>query len=269
MKTGSRRGLGCSVIIMLVLLFVFRKQLGITGINSFLFMDNLLHVNNEVQPAVMWAVFGLCIGAVYGSYTAWKKYRLSFKVNLIPIAVFLLLLVLLSAVSQPIQSSSLDASGRAADAYGLVTVQASSRLPDYNNNSYSEANLLDRDDHTAWIENNAYSGLGEHIDFIFSHSGMGSSGRLKCTGFRIKNGYNKSEKTWRDHNRLKTFSVYHNNNLVSNLPAGDYFDRWEEIRMKPLPVRSGDVISIYITSVYPGSKISSQTAISELVPIVE
>lgn len=91
-----------------ILIFFLQKFLGMISYRFFLFMDNLLRLSDSVHPVVMWAVIGLFTGLIYGSFVAWKKYKLEFKLNLIPIGIFLLIVFILFMVNDPLNSEPIN-----------------------------------------------------------------------------------------------------------------------------------------------------------------
>ena len=232
-------------------------------------MDNLLQVSESFPPILMWFVLGAFIGLVYGSFVAWKKYRLDFKLNLIPIALLALFVFLLMSINHPLSSQTVMPEANSEPAHRFVSVYVNSQMPVYKNNSYGANNLIDMNDNTSWVENGNNAGVGGRIDFHFYETGMQHVRAVKCVGFRMKNGFCKSNKLWNEYNRVKLFYVYHKDNLIQSYTASDFYNQWENITIKPLAIEPGDVISIRISSVYPGRKKSAKTAISELVPVVE
>ncbi len=91
-----------------ILIFFLQKLLGMISYRFFLFMDNLLRLSDSVHPVVMWAVIGLFTGLIYGSFVAWKKYKLEFKLNLIPIGIFLFIVFILFIVNEPLNSEPIN-----------------------------------------------------------------------------------------------------------------------------------------------------------------
>jgi hypothetical protein len=269
MSTKKRKSRIIYWIILLIIIYVFRVQLGILSINSFLFLDNLLQLSADFPPILMWFVLGAFIGLVYGGFVAWKKYRLDFKLTLVPVVLLVLFVFLMMSINQPVSSQQAMSPVNTGMAHRFVTVSASSHMPDYKNNSYGANNLVDMNDNTSWVENGNFAGTGDRIEFNFYETGMQQVRDVRCVGFRMKNGFCKSSKLWNEYNRVRMFYVYHKDNLVETLTAGDQYNQWENITIKPLEVEAGDVISIRIGTVYPGRRKSARTAISELVPVVE
>jgi len=93
------------LLAIIILIFFLQKFLGMISFRFFLFMDNILRVTDSIHPVVMWAVIGLFTGLIYGSFVAWKKYKLDFKLNLIPVGIFLLIVFILFIVNDPLDSA--------------------------------------------------------------------------------------------------------------------------------------------------------------------
>ncbi|MEJ7769536.1 MAG: hypothetical protein WKF89_17080, partial [Chitinophagaceae bacterium] len=251
------------------IVYLFKRFFGIVSVKFFLFSDNLLRISEEIPPPVMWALLGSFIGLTAGCFIAWKKYKLDFKVNFIPIGIILVFLALLVAFNNPFETIASATERKNEYAYAYVSINVSSSLPEFRNNTYSAANLVDLNDNTAWIDDGKRAGIGEQVDFTFERDKITSLQNISCIGFKIKNGYNKSQKTWEDNNRVRLLNVYHNNKMVERITASDLYKKWEEIAIMPISVRPGDVISVHISSFYAGNKMPAQTAITELVPRIE
>lgn len=94
---------GKSVLLLLALIiffvYVLRNFLG--RVSSFFFVpiDSLLFISHSIPPVIMWMLFGLLIGIIYGSFIAIKKYKLDFKLLVYPIGVLVIILGLISLVS--------------------------------------------------------------------------------------------------------------------------------------------------------------------------
>ncbi len=89
-----------------IVLYLLRVPLTAISINCFLFTDSLVKLSSSFNPIVMWVILGLFIGVIYGSFVAWMKYRLEFKLNLISIGIFVLFFVFLFLLNKPIQSNA-------------------------------------------------------------------------------------------------------------------------------------------------------------------
>jgi len=80
-------------------------------------------------------------------------------------------------------------------------VRASSELSSKSSpGRYSPVNAFDGDNTTAWVEGNATDGLGEWIELEFSQPQLVSS-------VEISNGYQKTDKTFIENNRLESVDI--------------------------------------------------------------
>lgn len=253
------------LLILMVIAFVLRRILAVVSINSFLFLDNLLYTGESISPWIIWAILGLLLGAVAGAMVALKKYKLAYSSVLIPLAVLVFFLAILYLVNEPANHESTRLERRTVNGTSYVHIEADGTLPDYKRTSYAPSNLLDADNNTAWL---CKTGDNATISFTFS-SGVSGLNNVKCIALKLKNGYDKSRKTFNDHNRMERFSLYHNNNMVGTYTANDYYNLWQEITINPIPVMPGDVLSIRIESTYTGDRYDEQTAITELFPVLE
>lgn len=93
---------------VIVFIYFLRTSLGIISFRFLLFMDNLLQINANINPVVMWAGLGVFTGLVYGSFVAWKKFNLDFKLNLIPVGILLLIVFILFEVNKPLASQPIN-----------------------------------------------------------------------------------------------------------------------------------------------------------------
>ncbi len=268
---------GCLVwVVIAIFIYSFRKLLG--GIGSFFFVhvDRLLGPSS-LSPVILWAVLGLFAGAVAGAFVAYRKFRLSPVVVVVPFAALVLFCFSAALLSEarPVAEAviGVGAEGkitRNVTAGLMAGVSASSELPSGDGQRYEAGNLMDVKRSTAWIENGSGAGINETVTFLFKGGMMKDIEELTCTGFRIRNGFQKSAKLWRDHNRLKDFSVSHSSGKVIYLMARDLQDEAEEIRFpSPIRVKNGDRLIVSIISVYYGNNHPDRTAVSELVPLVD
>ncbi len=101
-KAGNSKAWQYWVVGIIILLVVLRNTLTVMSINFFLFIDYLVGISTQVSPVVMWAVLGAFTGLVYGSFIAWRKYRLDMKANLLPAGLFLLFILLMFLVNRPL-----------------------------------------------------------------------------------------------------------------------------------------------------------------------
>ncbi len=95
-------------IAMALLIFLFRETLGRKSFEIFVFLDNLLKFAQSLPPFISWILPGLLLGAIYGSIVAWKKYKLNFKINLLPIGAFAVILLLLVIVNKPLSENIME-----------------------------------------------------------------------------------------------------------------------------------------------------------------
>lgn len=110
--TSSKKNWPYGFLVVAILIYFFQKFLGMISFRFFLFMDNTLRLTDNIHPVVMWAVLGLFIGLIYGSFVAWKKYKLDFKLNLIPVSIFLLIVFILFMVNHPLDSATVNSAGQ-------------------------------------------------------------------------------------------------------------------------------------------------------------
>ncbi|MDQ6480682.1 hypothetical protein [Dyadobacter sp. LHD-138] len=104
---------GKSIFVVLVLtvfvVYVMRNFLGRFSAFFFVPIDNLLFISHSISPVLMWMIFGLLIGSVYGSFIAIKKYKLDYKLLVYPALVLLIgfvLILLASFVTEKIGGRS-------------------------------------------------------------------------------------------------------------------------------------------------------------------
>ena len=94
-------------------------------------------------------------------------------------------------------------------------IGASSTLKPQGSNNYHVGNLVDYNYKTAWVEGKSDYGIGE---YFIVQSPMIST---------IYNGYQKSEKSWKNNSRVKKFKVYMNNELICYLKLNDLMGEQE------------------------------------------
>lgn len=102
-KTWFYRMIGLAVLI-----YFFRSVFLLMSGGFFLLLDKLLQVSDNIPPFIMWAIVGSSIGLIVGSFIVRKKYNLSFKINLIPIAIFVLLIFILAMINEPLARKPTD-----------------------------------------------------------------------------------------------------------------------------------------------------------------
>ena len=255
------------LIIGVAILLIIQKPIGALSVNFFTVTDHLLAVHTAIPPFLMWGILGLFLGAIVGSLVIWAKYKLAFKWNLLSIGAFLFLLLILFVLSAPLST----AKGRIEDhtASAMVKVSATNSLPDYKHYHYSADNLIDQDGSTAWMYAQ-HKTTEESVRYVFRKPDSVEFTNPQVTGLQLKNGYSKNKDKWKSYNRLKGFTVYHNNKLVYTGTAADKYNIVEDIVFtQQVPVNEGDTISVRINSVYRGNNRKADiTAITEMVPLV-
>lgn len=108
---------GKSVLVVLALgifvVYVMRNLLGRVSAFFIVPMDNLLFISHRIPPVLMWMIFGLLVGLVYGSFVAIKKYKLDYKQLIAPVVALIILinLILLSSYFFKSESSVDDKGG--------------------------------------------------------------------------------------------------------------------------------------------------------------
>ncbi|MGV3767466.1 MAG: NADase-type glycan-binding domain-containing protein [Chitinophagaceae bacterium] len=254
------------VIGTIVALLLFRKLFSVVSVNFFLFIEKLLKPGSTEEAIIAWAALGIPLGLLAGTLVAWKKYKLQFWLNFIPAGVLLLTMLVLFLVNKPGEKTLVKRTVE-TEAFQWGRFIASSTMPAANGNTYGPDNLMDGSYRTAWIENKINAGLGENVSFTFTTSSR-SMENLQCIGFKFLNGYAKSEKLWREHNRVKEMLL-----SLNGIPIGTYTlqDRYRDmlsVRIDAFQVKDGDVLSFSIKSVYYGSKKADKTALTALVPVL-
>lgn len=254
-------------IIGVLVLLIMQKLIGAFSVNFFTAIDNILEIHPAVPPVLMWAIYGLFVGAIAGSLVIWAKYKLAFKWNFLAIGVFIVVTYLLFILSSPLSTAQGHQSVNKPAA--MIKVSAAHSLPDYKQYNYKAENLIDQDGNTAWMYMRDKSNP-ETVWYVFTKPDLVEFTNPEVTGLQLKNGYSKNHDKWRSYNRLKDFTVYHNRKLVYSGTAADKYNIVEDIVFnQQIPVNEGDTISVFINSVYRGSnKKADITAISEMVPLV-
>lgn len=263
------------IIVAIFVTVIFINNLTAIGINFFLFFDKLFNIaplNN--LPVSAWIVLGSLIGLLVGALVAWKKYKLGLKFIFLPITFFVLIASLFFIVNKPLNIETLaffnnNLEKTTTEAYQFVNVQSTNSLPEYRNINYGIANVIDKDDNTAWVEYANNSGIENDITFTFNKSSIEQYKYFKCTGFKIKNGYAKTGKLWNDYNRIKECILSINGSFCGNVAfANNTYNQWEEVSIKSVNIKYGDKLALKINGVYYGYK-KDKNAITELIPIVE
>jgi len=251
------------IIVLFVLCVLFNRVLSIIAINIFLFLDNLLSISSNVPPVLMWMVLGIFTGLVYGAVVAYKKYRLSKKLIAFPAAALVLFAGLLFMVNKPLQSQNTFVQKGNTYGYNFIERTASPGTTTDEQNSIVSS-LLDNNN-TCWLTSSA---VGDTVGLTFSTSAFANLKDVKCTGFRIKNGYCKSDKQWKNYNRVKKLTIHLNGVVTQTVQVSDNA-YWADAYITPVNIAPGDRLTLEINTIYQGKKNYNQTAITELVPIIE
>lgn len=94
---------GRSIILLLTIsaLFAYLLRGFLGNVSSYFFVpiDNLLFISDSIPPVLMWMAFGLLVGLAYGSFIAIKKYRLDYKLLIMPVLALLVGLTLILIAS--------------------------------------------------------------------------------------------------------------------------------------------------------------------------
>ncbi|MEO8763994.1 MAG: SH3 domain-containing protein [Ginsengibacter sp.] len=88
------------IVILYRLIIFLSKFFTYLGFNLFFYIDNLLKFDSA-NPVILWGIFGLFIGSIFGVIIAIKKYRLSKILVLYPLAVTILGIIILSFINKP------------------------------------------------------------------------------------------------------------------------------------------------------------------------
>ena len=143
-------------------------------------------------------------------------------------------------------------------------VVASSSLPAQGGNRYDASQLDDGSARTAWVEGADGPGIGEALTFRLVGDPDHDVGAVAFSGFRVVNGYAKSEDVWRKNGRVRTVVVLVNGRSVGRAELADTMGlQWVALAGSPQVV-AGDVVTLVVAAVYPGERYDD-TAISEIV----
>jgi hypothetical protein len=255
------------IVFIIIALLIINRPLGYVAVSLFLFLENALMFSKAIPPALMWAILGVFAGLVCGSWVARKKYHLNMKITWVSLAILAMFIQVAVSVNKPVKAEAEVQTRESTLATSLVSVISSEPLPAYLTYSYTADNLLDSLDDTAWMFRS--SADTNYVSFIFDKEGADELPRLTLTGFKIKNGYNKTLFKWNSFNRIKGVAVLHNSSLVGELTASDLYDQEEVLSIDPVVLQKGDTIRLNIKSVYTGKKNTlNSTAVTRLVPII-
>jgi len=143
----------------------------------------------------------------------------------------------------------------------IDTITASSSLPASRTINYGPNNAHDFDHTTAWVEGADGPGIGESLTYEFP------GGCPRITTVKILNGYVKSEKAWRENNRVKQLRIWYEGKPLAILDLEDTRDM-QCFEVGTLGYNNSDAakwqLRFEIVAVYPGTKYHD-TAITELI----
>ncbi|WP_345954018.1 hypothetical protein [Mucilaginibacter sp. PAMB04168] len=255
------------IVFVIIVLIIINRPLGYVAVSVFLFLENALMFSKATPPALMWAILGVFAGLVCGSWVARKKFHLNMKITWVTLAILAIFIQVAVSVNKPVKAEAEVQTRESRLATPWVSVTSSEPLPAYLTYSYTADNLLDSLDDTAWMFRS--SADTNYVSFVFNKEGADELPRLMLTGFKIKNGYNKTLFKWNSFNRIKNIVVLHNSNTVGELIASDLYGQEEDLSIDPVELQKGDTIQLIIKSVYTGKKnIINSTAVTRLVPVI-
>lgn len=133
-------------------------------------------------------------------------------------------------------------------------IKTSSVLQNQGTVSYEAKNLNDAKITSVWAEGDAEYGIGTTIEFTFKEE-------TNVLVSQIVNGYYKTEKSFTENSRVKSFKCYLNNNLFAIVGLNDF----RGLQNFPLcdatlrlgcskTFKKGDVLKFEIIDVYKGTK---------------
>ncbi len=139
-------------------------------------------------------------------------------------------------------------------------ISASSFLPKNESNDYKAENIFDNKLEIAWIDGNSSYGIGEYIEFNF----ISELDDLGLTQISLFNGYQKSEKIWKDNSRVAKLLMYVNQKPYAVLHLMDTKQMQTfEFNEAKLEKNKDFIVRLEIVDVYKGDRYSD-TAISEI-----
>ncbi len=142
---------------------------------------------------------------------------------------------------------------------GNDSIYASSSLDSNKGVGYSALEANDLLYNTAWVEGAEGDGTGEYLDYVFANNSA------RITEIKIANGYLKSEKAWRENNRVKKIKFYVNGKVYGILNLQDV--RASQTFKIGILGQNMDgsklLLRFEIMEVYPGTK-NDDTAITEI-----
>jgi hypothetical protein len=119
--------------------------------------------------------------------------------------------------------------------------------------------LDDNDKDTAWTD----AIVGAKLTFQFPKKLPKELNDTPFYGFDIADGDIKTESTFTEYGRVKKVRLFYNGKAFADIALADT-RRWQEVSFDDIMARQGDVFSMEILEVYPGSR-HPTAAISELI----
>ena len=170
-------------------------------------------------------------------------------------------LAVLQAVSEPGVDFCVECCSLYCAAAPTLTV--SNHLAPQGGNDYGPPALEDGAGGTAWV---VRSGVGEWFEFAFEASGLHpdfavKNDRVGVNSLALLNGYNKSEKHWRDHSRIRQLRLAidgRDTALINLLDQGQS----QRVDLPPALIHPGTSLRFTITRTFPGARFD-ETALSE------
>lgn len=119
--------------------------------------------------------------------------------------------------------------------------------------------LDDNDKDTSW--NDAV--IGAKLTFQFPKKLPKELNDTPFYGFDIADGNIKTEASFKEYGRVKKIRLFYNGKAFADVALSDT-RRWQEVSFDDIMSRQGDVFSIQILDIYPGSKYPT-ASITELI----
>lgn len=143
---------------------------------------------------------------------------------------------------------------------GPYAISASSELGPKATNTYYANNAHDLSFTGAWVEAAPGDGIGEWLEYRFSHDSP------RISEIKVYNGYTKSEKAWQENGRVRRLRLYVDGVPTAMLELED--SRAEQRFALPellghAPEEQDLVLRFEIVEVYKGSK-SNDTVLTEI-----
>jgi len=88
------------VLILIVTVYIAVKVIRLSiylGYRLLMSIENLLRLS-WANPFVMWGIFGIFIGSIFGVIVAVKRYKLSKKLVFYPLAIVIAFIIIMAAV---------------------------------------------------------------------------------------------------------------------------------------------------------------------------